>query len=51
MLIVCMDFGPGWEPIRHMANLAAELFEAELLVLTPEVPSNWKKLEMLLPRN
>ena len=51
MLIVYIDCGPGWEPITQMVNLAAELFEAELLVLNPKVPiTMWSKLELLLLR-
>lgn len=51
MLIVYIDNGPGWEPVGHMANLAAELFDAELLVLNTDVPKSWKKLEFLLPKS
>ena len=51
MLIVYIDCGPGWEPITQMVNLAAELFEADLLILDPKAPiTMWSKLEMLLLR-
>lgn len=51
MLIVYIECGPGWEPITQMVNLAAELFEAELVVLDPKTPNSmWSKLEMLLLR-
>lgn len=32
MLIVYIDIGIGWDPILHMAKLAADLLDAELLV-------------------
>ena len=49
MLIVYINNGSGWEPITYMVNLAAELFEAELVVLDPEASKTiWVKLEILL---
>lgn len=49
MLIVYINNGPGWQPITYMANLAAELFEAELVVLDSKLPkAMMAKLEMLL---
>ena len=49
MLIVYINNGSGWEPITHMVKLAAELFEAELVVLDSKMPKSiWSKLEMLL---
>lgn len=53
MLIVYICNGSGWEPITYMANLAAELFEAELVVLDSKMPkAMMAKLEMfLLKRN
>lgn len=51
MLIVYIDNGSGWEPITHMVNLAAELFEAELVVLNVKTPRTlWSKLEMFFLR-
>jgi hypothetical protein len=49
MLIVYINNGSGWEPITHMVNVAAELFEAEIIVLDSKTPKSiWVKLEMLL---
>lgn len=48
MLIAYISLGTGWEPIGYMATLAAELFEAELLVLDHKMPNRFQQLEYLL---
>lgn len=46
MLIVYMTPpGIGWHPINYMVHLAAELLEAELLILNHQKPSYFRKLE------
>lgn len=53
MLIVYIDIGVGWDPVLHMAKLAAELLDAELLVWDgykiPH-PSKLEQLKFLLSR-
>jgi hypothetical protein len=50
MLIIYIDLGRGWAPITHMANLAAELFEADLQVVSYCRPSALKHLSSVLLR-
>jgi hypothetical protein len=52
MLIVYVDPKTGWEPVTYMVNLAAELLEAELLILNVghEMPNCWQKLESIFLR-
>jgi hypothetical protein len=48
MLIVYLQPGVrGWAPISYMVTLAAELLEAELLILDKGLPSFWKRLEAI----
>src|SRR5215469_12330786 len=42
--------GPGYHPVKHMARLAAELLEGQLVVLESRFPTKLEKLESLLPR-
>lgn len=42
--------GPGYHPVKHMARLAAELLEGQLIVLEPRALAKLEKLESLLPR-
>lgn len=46
MLIVYINPGFGWEPITEMVNLATELFQAELLMLSDKQPNFLTKLEL-----
>jgi hypothetical protein len=49
--VIYVDHGsPGWYPVFYMASLAAELFEAELIVLRPRPLSTADKVFGLLPR-
>lgn len=48
MIILSFNSGPGWEPIAEMANLAAELFDAELIILDDKSPTFFAKLESVL---
>jgi hypothetical protein len=49
--VVYADPGlPGYHPVNHMARLAAELLEGQLIVLEPRSLTKLEKLEFLLPR-
>ena len=52
MVIVYFKMGGiGYSSITHMVRLAAELFGAELLIITPGcAPDVRQKLEAVLPR-
>jgi hypothetical protein len=47
MLIVYRDEGTGWSPVAHMARLAAQCFDAELVSPEPRQPTPWEKLRAL----
>lgn len=49
--IIYVDAGPGYNPVFHMARLAAELFDAEFLVLRQRSLRPIEKLFGLLPRS
>jgi hypothetical protein len=51
LIVYTLANGPGWHPVTHMVRLAAELFEAELMIL-PEAPGPGlaAKLAALVPR-
>lgn len=48
MIILSFNSGPGWEPIAEMASLAAELFDAEHVILDSRKPSTLAQLELIL---
>jgi hypothetical protein len=46
MIIISSNYGQGWEPIAEMVNLAAELFDAELIILDDKSPTFFTQLEI-----
>jgi hypothetical protein len=47
MIIISSNYGKGWEPIQEMVKLAAELFDAELIILDDKSPTFFSQLEII----
>lgn len=45
LIVYYRGLSRGWTPINYMVTLAAEIFEAELLILDSEMPNIRKRLE------
>jgi hypothetical protein len=48
MIIISSNYGQGWEPIQEMVKLAAELFDAELILLDDQSPNFLSRVEIIL---
>jgi hypothetical protein len=52
VIVYSLASGPGWHPVTHMVRLAAELLEAEVVVLPGDRRSGLaRKLSGLVPRS